>query len=152
MFLMCLEATYVICREHIASRKIIKYVCECGKNPAVKTGWPHNGNPLLCCLNCVASGHAGCPPCCLLVRGSLCSLFSQVRFPLATVLLPDPSPPGGGGALQSLLGTTSDLKVNPHTQFSTLLSGEALKGKESPLLSSHSELPKILLFASKFFC
>lgn len=59
---------------------------------------------------------------------------------------------GGGGALQSLLGTTTDLKVNPHTQFSTLLSGEALKGKESPLLSSHSELPKILLFASKFFC
>lgn len=113
MFLMCLEATYVICREHIASRKIIKYVCECGKNPAVKTGWPHNGNPLLCCLNCVASGHAGCPPCCLLVRGSLCSLFSQVRFPLATVLLPDPSPPRGWGGTPVSVGNYVWFKGKP---------------------------------------
>lgn len=32
LFLMCEEATYVICREHIASRKIIKYVYEHGQS------------------------------------------------------------------------------------------------------------------------
>lgn len=45
LFLMCLETTYVLCREHIAFSKFIKYACECGKNMTVKmvlpTQWKH---------------------------------------------------------------------------------------------------------------
>lgn len=35
---MCLEATYVLCREHIAFSKFIKYACECGKNMTAENG------------------------------------------------------------------------------------------------------------------
>lgn len=42
---MCLETTYVLCREHIAFGKIIKFACECGKNMTIKmvlpTQWEH---------------------------------------------------------------------------------------------------------------
>ena len=42
---MCLETTYVLCREHIAFGKFIKYACEGGKNMTVKmvppTQWKH---------------------------------------------------------------------------------------------------------------
>lgn len=45
LFLMCLETTYVLCREHTALSKIVKYACECGKNMTVKmvlpTQWKH---------------------------------------------------------------------------------------------------------------
>jgi hypothetical protein len=40
LFLMCLQTTYVICREHIASSKIIKYACECSRDMTVKPGLP----------------------------------------------------------------------------------------------------------------
>lgn len=78
LFLMCGEATYVICREHIASRKIIKNVCECGRNTAVKTGCGTMGT-FLCCLNCVASGHAVSWLGCLFDRGSL---HSNIAIPV----------------------------------------------------------------------
>lgn len=40
LFLMCLETTYVICTEHIAFSKIIKYACERGKNMTVEMVLP----------------------------------------------------------------------------------------------------------------
>lgn len=40
LFLMCLETTYVLCREHIAFGKIIKYACERGKNMTIKMVLP----------------------------------------------------------------------------------------------------------------
>lgn len=122
---------------------------------------PHNGNTLLCCLNCVASGPTVSWPGCLFGRGSLYSNSATPVIPNKVSVFTC-----GYAHLTSSLGENSSLcpgtmmyikgEWEPVYRALHTTEGGGFEREESvvmkeAILHSHTEQPRVPLLAKKVF-